>query len=672
VGVDRLLAGTQLCEYLGIGLMVLDRRLRIVLWNRWMTEHTGLQPDDVLGRPLAQVFPELRQRGRLNHFAAALAGEAQVLSARLHKYLVRLPAAYAGEHGEHMWQTARLLPLREGDDVTGVVVLIEDVTERHHRERELLELVQRVETSKEEIARSERRFRGVFETTSDLMAVLDGGGTIHIANPTAQKRLGGPGADLVGSNLLGLVGDPQGRELVREALAQVVATKEGSRSLEAWFNPPAGEEILLEVSLQPLPGQVGENAVLFQGHDLTEKRKMEAALRAAEEQFWLSQKADAVALLAGGVAHDFNNMLSIILGFTELTLQSLPEDDPNRPNLDEIKQAATRAGEITSQLLAFTGRRPGERQPLEIAPLVRTAAELVSRSLPEGVKLEEDVGDDVGLVLADRAQLEQVVVNLCLNAAAALGSKQEGIVRISVERCQVGDEEAGRQGVAPGPYFRLCVANNGESLDDEAIKRFFDPYYDPRLKGRGRNLGLAASHGIVKSHGGFSTVSSLDGAGYAVCAYLPVYEGAALPQEREAERSRGGTERILVVDDEPVLARLHKEVLASLGYRVSVALGPQEALRMVESEPDGFDLMVLDMSMPGMTGDVLAMNIRRLVGDVPVILCTGYSERITAGKLEDMQVNAYLTKPIRAKELARTVRMVLDQVSTKAGEAGIV
>jgi len=521
VDLDRLIPQSELCDYLHLGLLVVDRDLRVMAWNRWLAERTGLEAQEVIGRRLLEIFPELEDPLRLKYLTGALAGETQVLSPELHPYLVRLPVGpWAGEQAE-MRQTARLVPLHEGKDVVGVAVFIEDVTERHLHEQELLTLVKRLEETTRKLAKEEQRFRAIFERTPDALALVSPEGIIELANAGAARLFGKSSGELQGSNLLELATDEH-RPLLASALSGAHSQGKGTGPLQARFQTAQGSEVILEVVFQPLSSNGNAGAYLFQGRDITERVRMEAVLRQAEEDFWLSQKAEAVSLLAGGVAHDFNNLLAIILGFADLTLQTMPENDPNRPNLEEIRAAAARASEISGDLLSFTGRRPARRGPVKMAPLLHEALHLIRRSLPAGVELSETVDLSEETIFGDRGQVEQVIVNLCTNAAAALRRQGHGLIEVRAERCTVEQGEDPWQEAVPGDYVCVSVSDNAQPLDEEARQRLFDPYFEPYGKGTGRSLGLAASFGLVRSHGGFLTVSSAPGVGNTIRVFLPL------------------------------------------------------------------------------------------------------------------------------------------------------
>ncbi|MCX8032146.1 MAG: PAS domain-containing protein [Thermoleophilia bacterium] len=650
----------RLCDYLDLGIFAVDQNLRVLVWNRWLADKTGVPPEEALGKPLLQVLPGLQNETRMKYLRRALAGEAQVLSHRFHRYLIPLLTEVPGEGTREMLQTTRILPLQQDGLVQGAVVIIEDVTERYSREEELLRLVSELKRSEEQIAAKERRFRSVFESTSDALVVLSLDGLVELANPSAAGLLEIAPAELLGTNFLDFV-SPEHKGVLSKALARACTNETSSGPFEARFKTTQGREILLEISVRPLVN-LGEGAsALFQGRDITVQRQMEQALRRAEQRFWAAQKSEAITLLAGGVAHDFNNMLSIILGFAELTLQAMAEDDPNRSNLEEIRQAALRASEVTGELLTFTGRRPTQRTLVDVGPVVSEAIRLFRRSVPENVKLTQDLLTAPTLVFADAGQIKQVVVNLCANALAAVERQQDGQISVILRRVTVDDNEARLHETAPGEYVVLAVVDNAQPLSEESRGRLFDPYYDPHRRGRGRNLGLAATLGIVRSHQGFVTVTSSQAKGNTVSVYLPLSEEVPVESSGSGETptQSHGHETILVVDDEPAFTKLQQELLGGLGYEVLTANSAREALCLIDEGSRHFDLALIDVSMPEMTGDDLARKIRERDPSVAIILCTGYSDQVISGKPGELSADAYLIKPVEASALARVVQETL-------------
>jgi signal transduction histidine kinase/ActR/RegA family two-component response regulator len=408
------------------------------------------------------------------------------------------------------------------------------------------------------------------------------------------------------------------------------------------------------------------NAILF-----AEQKRAEKEKNILQEQLQQAQKMEAIGTLAGGIAHDFNNILTAILGYAELASLDLPGDSKAEENLQQSIRAGHRAKALVQQILAFSRQGKEERKPLNIKPIIKENLKFLRASLPATIEIRQDMGDDLATIVADPTQVQQVLMNLCTNAAHAMG-ENGGVLQVSLNNCRVEEgTSAAVAGVEPGPYLRLRVTDTGHGMPPEILKRIFDPYFTTKEVGKGTGLGLAVVHGIVKSYRGGITVSSEVGRGSTFDVYFPRVE---IPKEVAAAGAQeslpsGGHERILLVDDEHAVAEIIQGMLNILGYRTSARTSSIEALELFRAKPDQFDLVITDMTMPNMTGDKLTGKLLEIRPDIPIILCTGYSEYITKEKGESIGIRELLLKPLAMKELAQAVRRVLDSNPVK-GEGG--
>jgi PAS domain S-box-containing protein len=399
------------------------------------------------------------------------------------------------------------------------------------------------------------------------------------------------------------------------------------------------------------------NAVLF-----AEQKRAEKEKDILQEQLQQAQKMEAIGTLAGGIAHDFNNILTAILGYAELASLDLPEDSKVKDNLQQSIRAGHRAKALVQQILAFSRRGREERKPVNIKPIIKEELKFLRASLPATIEIRQDMAEDLGAIEADPTQVHQVVMNLCTNAAHAMG-ENGGVLRVSLNNCRVEKgTSAAIAGIEPGPYLRLRVSDTGHGMPPEILKKIFEPYFTTKEIGKGTGLGLAVVHGIVKGYGGGITVSSEVGQGSTFDVYFPWVE---TPKEVSVAGAReslpaGGHERILLVDDEHAVAEVVQGMLTILGYRTSARTSSIEALELFRAKPDQFDLVVTDMTMPNMTGDKLTGKLLEIRPDIPIILCTGFSEYITKEKAEGLGIRELLLKPLVMKELAQAVRRVLD------------
>jgi signal transduction histidine kinase/CheY-like chemotaxis protein len=389
--------------------------------------------------------------------------------------------------------------------------------------------------------------------------------------------------------------------------------------------------------------------------DISERKKMEERLRQ-------SHKMEAVGTLAGGIAHDFNNILGIILGCAELGADPLDVGHPTVEYLKEIKLGVTRAKEVVQQLLNFSQNSDEIREPLRIEPLVKASIKLMRSTIPANIELHTTIDDDCHRVMASPTQIHQIVINMCTNAAHA--NRRGGSIHIRLKNrlFTPSDADAGTF-ICQGAYLQLTVQDTGCGIAPELMERIFDPYFTTQDFGIGSGMGLAVVHGIVQSLGGVIDVTSQLGEGTTFDVFIPA---AAMPQRpwmavaQDAQWLPMGCECILVVDDEIGIVSGLEERLESLGYAVEGHTRPEEALATARREPDRFDLMITDMAMPKMTGETLIRHVRQVCPDLPVILCTGFSEWVDEQAPEKIGAVKILLKPIAREELACAVREVLD------------
>lgn len=383
-----------------------------------------------------------------------------------------------------------------------------------------------------------------------------------------------------------------------------------------------------------------------------------------EDQLRQSQKMEAIGTLAGGVAHDFNNILAAILGYTELVLRNPDTHPKNRKKLEQVFAAAKRAKELVKQILMFSRKEKEHREYVKINSIVDETAQLLRNTIPTTVTINLDIETEVGSVLADSTQIHQVIMNLCTNAFHAMPN-ESGAINIGLKQVDVNNLMAAQYpNLRQGRYALLSVSDTGIGMPPEVIARIFEPFYTTKKQGEGTGMGLAVVHGIIQSHDGSIGVESTVGKGTTFKIFLPLAEGAA-----DSEHTEGGTaklqgvERVLFVDDEIMLAELGKETLESLGYKVTAMTSVEEALVKFNSNPKDFDLIITDQTMPEMTGDVFAKKALLTRPDVPIIICTGHSALIDADKVKAIGIKALLMKPVEGDVLAAEVRKALDGIA---------
>jgi PAS domain S-box-containing protein len=477
-------------------------------------------------------------------------------------------------------------------------------------------------------------------------------GLITFVNEAFYRLMGATDpAQLLGRPALETV-HPEYRELVRERQQKILNNQPMPPS-EMKFIRLDGISVDVEVASIAFDFRDHQEVQVI-ARDITERKRRDA-------QSLQAQKMEALGQFSGGIAHDFNNILSAIVGYTQLAQLTLKENPEVRGHLGAVLKSAARAAALVRQILTFSRQQPEERQAIDLAPIVSESIELLRATIPLGIEFDTSVATDAPTVLANADQIHQILMNLGINAWHAM-KDFSGRLQVNLERCVVDAVHAATQPqLHPGVYARISVSDTGSGMDPATLRRIFEPFFTTKLSGEGTGLGLAVVHGIMDSHDGAVTVYSQPGEGSIFHLYFPAYAGvavaAALAEEGPVPRGEG--EHILVVDDEEVLTQLGQKTLVALGYKVEVTTRPAAALAMVRAAPKRFALVLTDQAMPGMTGIILASQLREVRRDLPVILMTGYSVSLTPEVLEAAGVRQLLLKPINLHALGTAVHAAL-------------
>ncbi len=418
-----------------------------------------------------------------------------------------------------------------------------------------------------------------------------------------------------------------------------------------------GASFPVEIGSIPMEGDDREAGAVLTFRDISvEKEKEEMG-----DQLRQAQKLEAIGTLAGGIAHDFNNILTMILGYADLVKETLPPGEASSEDIQQVIAAGNRAKDLVRQILTFSRKSQQELQPLRLQPVLKESLKLLRASIPSTIEIRQEIDPECGDVLADPTQIHQVIMNLCTNAYHAMREKG-GILEVALVQVELGPEDIrSKSALTPGRYARLSVSDTGSGIAPQVVERIFEPYFTTKAKGEGTGLGLSIVHGIVKAAGGEITVYSEVGRGTTFHLYLPLISGlvdsGVVSEPREIPR---GNERIMIVDDEGELAFMLAKMIASLGYSVRVFTDSREALAAFQAGPDGVDLLLSDMTMPHLTGVQLTQQCLALRADLPVILCTGFSEALTGEKAKMLGVRELLMKPVLKKDIGVAIRRVLD------------
>jgi len=555
--------------------------------------------------------------------------------------------------GKRLWAEVRGLQQVVEGEKTSVVGTFQDITERKQVEEHLRE--------------TEKKYRELAESLPQVIFEVDLDGTLKYVNQTVYQLFGYTPEEIArGFNVLEAF-IPEDRERVAlDIMLNIQGQGLGRREYTAVRKDgtrfPAGVH-----ANRILRGQTatGVRGILI---DLTKTKRAEEEKKKLEIQLQQAQKMEAIGALAGGIAHDFNNILSAIIGYTELA--RLNDGVSTIENeLNQVLIAANRAKDLVKQILAFSRQTDEERMPVSVGMVVKEAIKFLRATIPTTIEIKSRIDKNSGAVLANSVELHQIIMNLCTNAVHAIGDRG-GVLEVEVRNAEIEHAQINNfVELEMGSYVLVSVKDTGYGMTPDVIKRIFDPYFTTKEKGVGTGLGLAVVHGIVKKSGGAIQVESEPGKWTIFYIYLPRINMTLPIKAAQPKPIEGGPERILFVDDEKMLVDIGEQVLQRLGYHVVSRTSSIEALELFKAKPDYFDLVITDQTMPGMTGDALARELLRIRPNLPVIICTGYSQTIDHERAKKIGIKALVEKPMLMDEIAAAVRKVLkkDPNSSQVG-----
>jgi PAS domain S-box-containing protein len=556
------------------------------------------------------------------------------------------------------WQTSSINGLVRTGSISAFVALLAYALIRQMRR--LGEVNQRLRSS-------EHRWRAVFENAPLGIIVLSADGHYAATNPAFQRMIGYSSTEL---ERLGTF-DITYREDLLSAHENVVKLLSGMHEtirFQMRYTHRDGHIVWADISMArvsahyqyaPQNARDPEEMLVATVEDITSLREAEQERRQLEEQLRQSQKLEALGTFAGGIAHDFNNILGAILGYGERALHSLPIASDERRYVEQVLNAGNRARTLVERILTFSRSGMGARVPVRVSPVVAETIELLKGRLPASIELDVELNANDTYVAGDATHLHQVVMNLCSNAVLAMPSG--GTLAVALEKDHFASAATLSEGrVGPGDFVRLTVRDTGTGISPEVLERIFNPFFTTRKTGEGTGLGLSLVDGIVREYGGGIDVRSVIGQGTRFDIYLPVTDAPPPAADGIPEAlPRGGGQVVLIVDDEDALVTLAEEVLADLGYEPVGFRSSAAALQVFKEDPDRFDVVITDQTMPDLTGLALASQIRAIRGTLPVILCSGYGNPVLEREARNAGAAAFLRKPLRSGELALALHRVL-------------
>lgn len=596
---------------------------RFLAVNPAFEKITGLKAVEIVGRTVLEVLPGIEKNWIETYGAVALTGDPAFFE------------SYSGTLGKHFQVTA----FRPASGQFACIFV--DITERKRTE--------------EALKKSEERYRTILQTAMDGFWVVDTQGRLLSVNDAYCRMSGYGRKELFAMDVFDLEVIEK-EEDINDHMRKITA--QGEDRFETRHRRKDGTIFDVEVSVQYRSEDGGRFIAFIR--DITEKKAKEEENIKLLGLLQQAQKLESIGNLAGGIAHDFNNILFPIVGISEMLMEDLIPGSQEHESIQQIYNAGKRGSELVKQILAFSRQAEPEMVAVSFQKILAEVIKLAHSTIPSNIRIEQDIQSDCGRVVADPTQLHQIAMNLITNAYHAVAPKSGEII-IALKETFWESDDFPENSLAPGRYAMLTVSDTGSGIAPDIFDKIFEPYFTTKEKGKGTGLGLAVVYGIVKEYGGDIRVHSEMGKGTTFNVYLPLAVGQTeQPPIIKTKMKTSGSEKILVVDDEEPIVRLEKIVLERLGYQVTTCSNSLNALNTFKADPDAYDLLITDMTMPGMTGDQLAKEIICIRPGIPVIICTGFSEQINREKADEIGIKGFLMKPVVNSEMAQMVRNVLD------------
>jgi len=614
-----------IAEHSPDAIITADSSTTMLYCNSAAEKMFGYTKQELVGQSSALLLPpQLRAKEQMNRGSYLFDGDPGIICLTLESVALRKDGTeFSIEFSLFSWEI---------ENEFFFATIIRDITERKRAEQERV------------------RLAAAIEQASEGVMILDMGITVVYANPAMERITGTPVEDIVGSGPFSSGGGTG----ERYAQAWDAIRRGESWSGQISAHKTDGTRYILDATVTPLRDSDGAlTGYVAVCNDVTDKKKL-------EEQLWQSQKMEAIGTLAGGIAHDFNNILCAIIGFTELSQDLAAGNSTLEKNLAQVLQAGDRAKNLVKQILSFSRKNEHELKPIQTHLIIKEVLKLLRASIPSTIDIRYSIDDKADIVIADATQIHQIVMNLCTNASHAM-QQSGGTLEITLYPVDL-DEQSARSysGIASGPYLQLSVKDTGTGIPKDIIGRVFEPFFTTKEVDKGTGMGLSVVHGIVKSLKGDIKVYSEPGKGTVFHVLLPRIQEALPDRHVAVPAAPQGHESVLLVDDEVLLLDVGGQILAALGYHVTALQSPLEALEVFKKDPAGFDAVITDQTMPQLTGYELAKSLLAVRPDIPIVLCTGYSDTVTEESALSLGIKAFIIKPLNRQILAETIRAVLD------------
>jgi PAS domain S-box-containing protein len=514
-----------------------------------------------------------------------------------------------------------------------------------------------------QLQESQEKYRDLVENINYIIYSFDTQGILSYISPVVESIMGYAPGEIIGKSFFDFI-HPEDLSFVTDRFMGVLSGKQAEAEYRVRFK--SGEYRWIRSSSRIIykNGQVMDIRGALM--DISERKALEMERANLEAQLKQAQKMESIGTLAGGIAHDFNNILFMMIGNAELALEFTPKAAPVHDMLEDIKKAGLRAKDIIKQLMEFSRNANREIEPVGVIRVIDDAIKFLRSIIPANIEIQQQLPESEVTIRANPVQIHQVLMNLFSNAAQAM-EETGGRIDIQVETRTLEEEiSKGSFHLSPGEYFQIYISDTGPGIDPACLDRIFEPYFTTKPVGKGSGMGLAVVHGIVKAHAGAIFVESMLGKGTQFTLFFPVVKGTPHIQEPSREKTPRGQETILLVDDEENLVNMIRGMLERFGYGVAAFTDPVRALEVFRLEPDRFHLVISDMTMPRMTGEKLAEELRCIRKNIPIIITTGYSALMNAEKAQQLGFAALVMKPVEKDDLMTIVRKVLNDAGYSA------